>query len=590
MIGGVAPIRDRLACADRCARSNGSAAVASLDAARPLRRRRLRRRAWWSTTSRHGRAAAASAASTTRSATPRARSRTDFDARARRARRGRAWRVPFHDGARSPAAARRRRARAVERRASRAATRAWRASSTASSITVPPAAADAGAARCKRARSRYILINRDGAGDPARLAHLRALLDPRRRADLRRAAAAGARRGGARASSRWYAPLPVPRRQGPLLRRPPRRRPGARARQPRRSSSTWSREYYRFTRRRRASSTSMWPRGRDAPSTTSTRCARSAHDRRVPTGRTSAASSASLPESISHEGYSRASRCTPTGTTSSRCAASRTPPTSRRVLGDDAHAARFAALRDAFRADLCASIDRTMAHARHRLHPRLASSSATSTPTSTAIALAPGGELASLPHGRARAHLRALLRRTSLRAPRRPARVGALHAVRAAQRRRRSCGSAGASAPSSCSTSSCATSGPPAGTSGPRSSGATRARRASSATCRTPGSARTSCARALDLFAYERESDRALVLAAGVPLAWLDGKRGRAGRAASRTPLRARSATRWRNGAAVPSSASNAASPSRRAGSCDRAPPRSTGARRIVTFRACGVR
>ena len=105
------------------------------------------------------------------------------------------------------------------------------------------------------------------------------------------------------------------------------------------------------------------------------------------------------------------------------------------------------------------------------------------------------------------------------RAARRHAALGRLHAVRAAHASARSSGSAGATARTSCC--DCFFARPPpggAGTSGRRSSWRDpRERRGSSATCRTPGSARTSSARALDLFAYEREADSALVVGAGVP-------------------------------------------------------------------------
>jgi hypothetical protein len=66
---------------------------------------------------------------------------------------------------------------------------------------------------------------------------------------------------------------------------------------------------------------------------------------------------------------------------------------------------------------------------------------------------------------------------------------------------------------------------PPAarrGTSGRRSRGATRGARATSATSRTRGSAPSTSCPFRTMLAYERVEDDALVVAAGVPAAWLD--------------------------------------------------------------------
>ena len=71
------------------------------------------------------------------------------------------------------------------------------------------------------------------ARDPARLARLRALVDPRRFAHVLGSAPHGTCRGGARVH-RVVRGTPVRERQSPMLRRQARRRPGARARQPRR--------------------------------------------------------------------------------------------------------------------------------------------------------------------------------------------------------------------------------------------------------------------------------------------------------------------------------------------------------------------
>src|SRR5262249_7385020 len=66
------------------------------------------------------------------------------------------------------------------------------------------------------------------------------------------------------------------------------------------------------------------------------------------------------------------------------------------VLGDDEHAAAYAALRDAFRADLYGSIARVMAARKIHYIPSSAHL-AHFDPNSTAIAISPGGELHNLP-------------------------------------------------------------------------------------------------------------------------------------------------------------------------------------------------
>ena len=88
-------------------------------------------------------------------------------------------------------------------------------------------------ARTLRTALGHILVNRSGAGAAAGRARLCALLDPRRRADLVGAAAPRPRRRRARVPALVRA-VPVPERQGAVLRDRARRRPGARERQPRR--------------------------------------------------------------------------------------------------------------------------------------------------------------------------------------------------------------------------------------------------------------------------------------------------------------------------------------------------------------------
>ena len=102
-----------------------------------------------------------------------------------------------------------------------------------------------------------------------------------------------------------------------------------------------------------------------------------------------------LPESISHEGYSARpvhsywdDFFTLRGLKDAASLAV--------VVGDDERAASIAALRDAFRTDLYASIAATMAH--HRIDYLPASVELGDLdPSSTAIAVSPGGELRSLP-------------------------------------------------------------------------------------------------------------------------------------------------------------------------------------------------
>ncbi len=102
-----------------------------------------------------------------------------------------------------------------------------------------------------------------------------------------------------------------------------------------------------------------------------------------------------LPESISHEGY--ASR--PVHSYWDDFFALRGLKDAAGlavVIGDDEHAAAFAALRDSFRTDLYASIEHTMAN--HGIDYIPASVELGDfDPSSTSIALAPGGELANLP-------------------------------------------------------------------------------------------------------------------------------------------------------------------------------------------------
>jgi hypothetical protein len=194
-----------------------------------------------------------------------------------------------------------------------------------------------------------------------------------------------------------------------------------------------------------------------------------------------------LPASISHEGY--ASRPVHSYWDDFFALRAFKDATLLAVaMGDEEHAASFAKLRDTFHSDLFTSISRTIEEHAIDYVPGSAELGDFD-PSSTAIALDPGGETASLP--------RAPLERTfakyyEILRERRdgvdswdafaPYEVRIADAL-TANRHWRS------------STSCSPISGRRDGTSGRRSSGATPRWRASSATCRTPGSPRASSAR-----------------------------------------------------------------------------------------------
>jgi hypothetical protein len=107
-----------------------------------------------------------------------------------------------------------------------------------------------------------------------------------------------------------------------------------------------------------------------------------------------------LPESISHEGYSSH----PVHSYWDDFLALRGFKDAARLavaVGDDAHAASFAALRDAFRTDLYGSLNRTMANHKIEFIPGSVEYGDFD-PTSTAIALTIGGEIGNLPQDQLR--------------------------------------------------------------------------------------------------------------------------------------------------------------------------------------------
>ena len=164
----------------------------------------------------------------------------------------------------------------------------------------------------------YILINRDGPRAPARArAPTRARGSATARSPRRRCSQMGFTERG-RATSSLVRAVPAARRHGSVLRRPPRRRPGARARQQRRVHLRGRAS----TTATRATSASCTRCGRTwcAPSTTSTRCARQRTTDAYPSAGQARPSTACCPSRSATRATPRI-RCTPTGTTSSRCAA-----------------------------------------------------------------------------------------------------------------------------------------------------------------------------------------------------------------------------------------------------------------------------
>ena len=190
------------------------------------------------------------------------------------------------------------------------------------------------------------------------------------------------------------------------------------------------------------------------------------------------------------------------------------PPPRRRHAGS--------AARDEFKQDLLTSIARGARGQAASTTSPAARSSATSMRPRPRRAL-PAGADADLPRGRARARRSSATGARLRGTPRRASAMGGLHAVRVAQRRgvraprmARPCGEARELAH-----------GRPhadrAGTSGRRSSIATRPRRAFLGDLPHGWVGSDFIRSFLDMFAYERGRDGALVLAAGVPHEWLAG-------------------------------------------------------------------
>ena len=244
-------------------------------------------------------------------------------------------------------------------------------------------------------------------------------------------------------------------------------------------------------------------------------------DAGVPTRPRSSSFFGLLPESISHEGYS----AKPVHSYWDDFWALEGPEgrrrTSPRALGREDLRTRWARIRDEFAADLHASIARVRATRGIDFIPGSADL-ADFDATSTTIALDPAGELGRLPaQALARTFERYWTRSSSAGATAR--RLGGLHAVRAPQRRRvRAARVAGARARA-----------PRVLPDGRRPAGVERLGGGRSAS--EPRKVRfvgdiphawvgsDFIRSVLDFFACERESDGALVLAAGIPARWLAG-------------------------------------------------------------------
>ena len=241
-----------------------------------------------------------------------------------------------------------------------------------------------------------------------------------------------------------------------------------------------------------------------------------------------------LPESISHEGYSEKPMHSYWDDAFAlprlrRCGGAR-----RHGLGAPIwrRAGRRAAIE--FRADLLASL--AQARERHGIDYLPGSAELGDfDATSTTVLLEPGGLGGALPRGGGRGDLRALLPRVR-RAARRRAGVGRLHARTSCAASAPSCGSDGASARTSCSISSSPDRRPAAWN------------QWAEVVFREPRTPRflgdlphgwvaSDFARSfLDLFAYERREDGALVLGAGLPRAWFESGEAVGVRAACARP------------------------------------------------------
>ena len=311
---------------------------------------------------------------------------------------------------------------------------------------LPEAAADV--ARALEAQLGWILVNRDGAGiQPGSRSYARSWIRDGC-AHLRGAAAARATPRSCGEFIEWFAPLPVRRTArcpAAWTRAAPTRCPSTTATA---SSSTWWPSTTATPATARWSS-GMWPRvarGRGVPGLAA---AAAAHARVARAGE--GASSSACCRRRSATRATRPSRCTRTGTTSSPCAASRTRRTWPACSAARRTRARLA--RDPRRVRSATWPPRSRGHdAAHGIdYVPAAPTSATSTPPRPPSRSTRCRPTDVLPRARARAHLRALLgvlprRAATARSRGRPSRP-----TRCAPSAP-SCGWAGASGPTACST------------------------------------------------------------------------------------------------------------------------------------------
>ncbi len=191
----------------------------------------------------------------------------------------------------------------------------------------------------------------------------------------------------------------------------------------------------------------------------------------------------------------RPSRCIRTGTTSGRC---KGYASASMLAARARHARRGAQLARARATSSVATSSRSLARrarrARHRLPAGLRRARRLRSDVDDDRASRRAASSSAAAAGSAARDIRALLARVR-RAPRRRKRLGRLHAVRAAQRRRVRAPRLARARARAARPSSSRAAARRRGTSGPRSSAATRGSRASSATCRTAGSHPTTFAR-----------------------------------------------------------------------------------------------
>ena len=259
------------------------------------------------------------------------------------------------------------------------------------------------------------------AGDPAGLALLRALVDPRRRADVVRRSCASATRTRCASSCSGSRRTQFESGAVPVLRRPPRRRPRAR-RTTATASCSSSRASTTASRRTAATLETRLAAAREGRGVHRRACAQSRRTEEYRT-RPKAIFFGLLPESISHEGYSDQ----PVHSYWDDFWAHPRPLRRGGARGGAGQAGGRGALRGFARRDAPRTCTRRSAPsiaARGLDYIPGSADLGDFDPTSTTIALEPCGEGSRLPQTELAAHVRGLLAALR-RAPRRTARRGA---------------------------------------------------------------------------------------------------------------------------------------------------------------------